>query len=169
MQQLVDETLRTIEVRARLYRRLVQLVVALAVGLSGAAVWVSAAILLYAPALGVLLITAWIWADSARVNRWRARFAESGVSPNALAEALASRQDIPQRTWQGMLKSLPHSRHSGYPMLFAGLALTMALACGARAAQARSVRWGIGAFAFLGLSALMRARVYGQTEAGHTA
>ena len=158
MQQAVEETLRTIEARARLYRRLVQAVVAVAAALIATAIWTSLAVLLYAPAVGVLVMAVWVWADSAQVNRWRIRLARSGVAPDTLAKTLAERKDIPQRTWTGMLRSLRDPRQSGYRILLASLGLATALACGARAVQVRSLGWGALASGVLVLLAISRIR-----------
>lgn len=153
---MVDETLRTIERRARLYRRLVQVLVLAGALLVALAVFVSAWALLYAPAVTVLAVTAWVALDAAELNRWRRQVTERQAAPEALAEALRSRSDVPQNTAMEMVKSLSAPKRSGNRALLVSLALAVGLACGARAIQARSVWWGAGGIAGFGMSLSIR-------------
>ncbi|HSU60205.1 MAG TPA: hypothetical protein VLI55_12895 [Bryobacteraceae bacterium] len=154
---VIEETLRTIETRARLYRGLVQLLVLAGALLVALAAFVSAWALLYAPAIAVLLVTGWVAMDSAELNRWRQGVARTGIAPGVLADALRGRADVPQNTVAEMLKILPANQRSGRRALLASLALALGLACGARAIQARwSVGWGAGAIGGLGMSLLIR-------------
>jgi hypothetical protein len=121
----------------------VQALVTVALGLIVSAIFVSITMLLYAPAIGVLLVGIWNAADSAELTRWCARIAGSAVSDDALASMLKARSDVPQRTMAGMLESL-HQISPTSRFMTSSLGLVLALGFAARALEVRSGWWLIG-------------------------
>jgi len=144
----MEETLRTIERRARLYRRLVQALVLTGAAMTALVVFVSGALLLYAPAAAVLLVSGWAAMDAAELERWRRRMVDFGVAIDRFTVALKTRADVPQATVAEMVRSLTGAARSpARRALLISLALVLGLACAARALQVRSMWWGTGAIA----------------------
>jgi hypothetical protein len=151
----IGETLQTIERRSRLYRKLVQALVFVSIGIIVLTLIASATVLLYAPALVALLVCVWVHLDSAELNRWRRKLADFGIAPDVVASALILRGDVPQATLTGMTKSSSAKQPLTYRTVFGSLSLIFALTCGARAIEIRSLWWGLGGTGFL-ISLLLR-------------
>lgn len=145
----IGETLRTIERRSHLYRRLIQALVFVAAAAIVITLTASATVLLYAPALAVVLVSIWVHFDSAELNRWRRRLTDFGVTPDVVATALRARSDVPQATLADMTKSSSAKQGSDYQAIFGSLSLIVALTCVARAVETRSLWWGLGGIGFL--------------------
>jgi hypothetical protein len=155
----IGETLRTIERRSHLYRRLVQGMVFVAAATVLLTLITSATVLLYAPALAVALVCIWVHVDSAELNRWRRRLTDFGVTSDVVATALRARGDVPQATLADMTKSSSAKQGSDYRAVFGSLSLIVALICTARALETRSLWWGLGGIGFL-VSLLLRSSRY---------
>jgi uncharacterized membrane protein YoaK (UPF0700 family) len=153
----VQNTLRTIERRSRLYRKLVQALVFGAVATLLLTLIASATVLLYAPALAVMLVCIWAHLDSAELNRWRRGLAKLGIAPDVVEAALRARSDIPQTTLAEMSKSSSAKQASRYRTTFGSVSLIAALTCGARAVETGSWWWGLGGIGLL-ISLLLRAQ-----------
>ncbi len=138
----VEETLRTIERRARHYRRFVQVMVLGGFCFAAAVIFAALSVLLYLPCALVLLFTLWVIVDANEVRIWRNKMIAGAVAPTLLQLALKSRNDVPQATLAAMFENGLAPARSESARLFACFLLGVALALAARTIQTGSGLWG---------------------------
>jgi hypothetical protein len=114
----IDTTLRCIERRARLYRRLVMLVSAILLATVAVAIFARAQYAIFALPLLFLCLGAYIVLDHAEVATWVRSITllrrERRVDLRSLSEALRLNPTVPMVTVQGMLASVPASPDADY-------------------------------------------------------
>jgi hypothetical protein len=111
----LDETLRTVERRVRLYRKIVIIVFILMLLAAVAAVFRSLAGAGIVLAVAVASVAAYIQLDTRQVNRWKAFMQSDGMralNRNTLLELLRRNAYAPPATISGMFAALDGRRAS---------------------------------------------------------